>query len=275
MKQIFGILTVFFSIFFSAQTISGKIISQENEKPIPFARIGIEYENFGAIADENGNYSIDLTNIERSKNLTVQVAGFINFSKSIQSFINGNHTIYLNEKIVEIQEVILSPKRYIEKNWGTNAKTKKIQFGFKPARTKEDRSKEIGVEFKNNKKIKIQKINLNISELKTDKPLLLSFNIYSKKNGFPAESLLSENLSIELTEGSIKNGVFSYDLSKENVWINKEDFFVTFQVMNGFNGWLYLSGALMKTFIYRNYYGPWERLTIAQPSINIDVKIEK
>ena len=61
MKQIFGILTLLFYGIFTAQTINGKIISRENNEPIPYARIGIENENFGAIADENGNYSIDLT----------------------------------------------------------------------------------------------------------------------------------------------------------------------------------------------------------------------
>jgi hypothetical protein len=90
--------------------------------------------------------------------LTVQIGGFINFSQSIQNFIDGNHTISLTEKVVEIQEVILNPKKYYEKNWGTNAKTTKVQFGFNPARSKEDKSKEFGVNFSNNKKVKLQKL---------------------------------------------------------------------------------------------------------------------
>ncbi|MDR7757446.1 carboxypeptidase-like regulatory domain-containing protein, partial [Riemerella anatipestifer] len=275
MKQIFGILVSLFYGIFTAQTISGKIISKENNEPIPFARIGIENENFGAIADENGNYSIDLTNVDRNKNLTVQIGGFVNFSQSIQKIINGNHTIFLNEKVVGIHEVFLNPKKYYEKNWGTNAKTKKIQFGFNPARSKEDKSKEFGLAFNNNKKVKLQKINLNIVNLKTDKPLLMSFNVYSKKDGFPDKSLLNENLTVELTEDKIKDGIFSFDVSDKNVWINKQDFFVTVQVMNGFDGWIYLSGAMFKTVYYRNFYGPWLKKTIAQPALNIDVKIEK
>ncbi|WPC10574.1 carboxypeptidase-like regulatory domain-containing protein [Riemerella anatipestifer] len=115
MKQIFGILVSLFYGIFTAQTISGKIISKENNEPIPFARIGIENENFGAIADENGNYSIDLTNVDRNKNLTVQIGGFVNFSQSIQKIINGNHTIFLNEKVVGIQEVFLNPKNIMKK----------------------------------------------------------------------------------------------------------------------------------------------------------------
>ncbi|WPC10575.1 hypothetical protein LEQ04_07435 [Riemerella anatipestifer] len=72
--------------------------------------------------------------------------------------------------------------------------------------------------------MKLQKINLNIVNLKTDKPLLMSFNVYSKKDGFPDKSLLNENLTVELTEDKIKDGIFSFDVSDKNVWINKQDF---------------------------------------------------
>ena len=118
MKQIFGIFTILLYGILNAQTINGKIISKENNEPIPFARIGIENENFGAIADEKGNYSIDLTNVDQNKNITVQVGGFENFSQSVQNFISGNHIISLNEKVVDIQEVKLNPKRYSEKKLG-------------------------------------------------------------------------------------------------------------------------------------------------------------
>lgn len=143
MSKLFKFLAIIFCGILNAQTINGKIISKENNSAIPFARIGIENENFGAIADEKGNYSIDLTNVDQNKNITVQVGGFENFSQSVQNFISGNHIISLNEKVVDIQEVKLNPKRYSEKNWGTNAKTKKVQFGFNPARTKEDKSKNL------------------------------------------------------------------------------------------------------------------------------------
>lgn len=128
MKQIFGIFTILLSGILNAQTINGKIISKENNETIPFARIGIENENFGAIADENGNYSIDLTNIDRNKNLTIQIGGFINFSQSIQNFINGNHTISLTEKVVEIQEVILNPKNIMKKIGGQMQKLQKFNL---------------------------------------------------------------------------------------------------------------------------------------------------
>lgn len=271
-------IPIFFFIFgiINSQIINGKIISKENNEPIPYAKIGINNENIGSSADENGNFSIDLTNVSRNNFIIVEYGGYQSFKDKVENFINSkNHTITLQEKIFNIQEVLINPKKYINKNWGTNAKSKKVLFGFNPARSKEDKSKEFGVLFSNSKKIKIDKINLNIVDIKTDLPILLNFNIYSKDDKFPGQSLANKTLSVILNKDKIIDETFTFDISDENIWINKQDFFVTVQAMNGFDGWLYLSGALLKSVYYRNFYGPWTKLTVAGPAINIDVKIEK
>ena len=276
MKTLFSLIFLLIFSFINSQIINGKIISNENKKPIPYAKIGIENENLGSISDEDGNFSIDLTNVSRNNFLVVEYGGYEIFKDNVDKFINSqNYTITLHENIINIQEVIINPKKYINKNWGTNAKSKKIQFGFNPASTKEDKSKEFGVLFSNSKKIKIDKINLNIVDIKTDVPIQLNFNIYSKNNKFPGELLATETLSVILTKDKILNETFTFDISDKNIWINKQDFFVTVQVMNSFDGWIYLSGALLKTLYYRNFYGPWNKLTVAGPALNIDVKFEK
>ena len=87
MKQIFGIFTILLYGILNAQTINGKIISKENNEPIPFARIGIENENFGAIADEYGNFSIDLTNVSRNNFIIVEYGGYQSFKDKVENFI--------------------------------------------------------------------------------------------------------------------------------------------------------------------------------------------
>jgi len=276
MKSKFIYFLFLFSTIINAQIINGKIISNETKQSIPFAKIGVDNEIIGAIADENGNYSIDLTNISKDNFIIVEYGGYQTFKSKIDDFINSkNHIIPLKEKVHTIEEVVINPKKYLNKNWGTNAKSKKILFGFNPARTKEDKSKEFGVLFTNSKKVKIDKINLNIVDIKTDKPIVLDFNIYSRDGKFPSQSIINQKLSIVLTKEKIINNTFTFDISDLNIWVDKQDFFISVQVMNGFDGWLYLSGALMKSVYYRNFYGPWTKLTVAGPAINIDVKVEK
>lgn len=114
-----------------------------------------------------------------------------------------------------------------------------------------------------------------MAELKADQPLQLSFNVYSKKDNLPYESIITETLTTSLTNAEIKNGVFTFDLSDRNVWVEKEDFFVSMQVLNYFGGYLFLSGSFFHTVYKRDFYSKWDKITIAEPSINIDVKILK
>ncbi len=276
MKTKFILFFLFAFSIINSQIISGKIISDENNQAIPFARIGVQEENIGAIADENGNYKIDLSNIDKSKKITVQLGGYISFEQKIQDFINlNNHNIILKEKVSEITEVILNPKTYENKNFGVNAKAKKMVFGFSSNESNENLYREFAILFSNKKKLKIEKINLNIAVFKTDKPIVLNFNIYSLKDKQPGESILSENLTVELTADKIKDGTFSFDLSDKSIWINKEDFFVSAQIMSGFKGDFGFNAALFKTVYVRTFYNKWEKITIASPAINVDVKIEK
>lgn len=260
---------------FNSQIINGKVISKENNQPIPFAKIGVENENHGATANEYGNYTIDLTNVNREKSIIVEISGYKKYAENIDKFINAkNYDIILEDKYIEIPEVIISPKKYIDKNWGINSKNKNINFGFNPSKSK-DYSLEFGTFFTNKKKVKIEKINLNLNEYKLEKPLVVKFNIYSSENGLPKNSLTNEDLVVSVKKDMIVDRTFSFDVSEKHLNIANQDFFVTIQILDGEDNWIYISGALFKTIYYRKYYGKWTKSTQAGPAINIDVKVEK
>ncbi|UOE40062.1 carboxypeptidase-like regulatory domain-containing protein [Chryseobacterium suipulveris] len=272
---------IFFSLFIfgfsNSQIISGKIVSNDNNQAIPFARIGIENENVGAIADDNGNYKIDLSNVDRNKVLTVQLGGYESFSNKVYDFINAkNHDIILKEKISNIAEVKLTPKTFENKNWGINTKAKKLGFWFNSNNSSNGNWKdEVAISFSNNKKVKIEKINLNINQFETDKPVLLNFNIYSKEDRRPGKSILSEVLTVEVTKDQIIDNTFTFDISDKSIWVDKEDFYVSAQIVSGFKGKIGFSAALLGAVYMRSYYDKWEKIPVAAPAINIDVKVEK
>ncbi|UZT98782.1 carboxypeptidase-like regulatory domain-containing protein [Chryseobacterium fluminis] len=269
--------SLFIGVFLSAQTITGKVLSQYDNSPVPYARIGIGSEENGAIADENGNYKLDLSNINKDLNLNVHVGGFEKFSVSINSFLqNSSHNILLNEKIRDIAEVVITPKQFKDKHWGVDSKSKKILFATYPERKKEkeEQSRELAIKFSNNKKVKIQKINLNISDFQTDVPVRLRINVYDEKNGIPNQSVLYKDITGIVTRDSIVNNTFTLDVSDDDIYVNS-NFFVSIQFMNFFKGHIFISGAFFKTVFKRKYYGSWEKSTIASPAINIYVKVEK
>lgn len=277
MKTKFTLLFLWIFSFANSQVISGKILSSENNQVIPYARIGVEEENIGAVADENGIYKIDLTNMDKAKKITVQLGGYISYEQNIQDFINSNnHNILLKEKVNEIAEVVLSPKSYENKNWGINTKAKKAGFWYSSNGGSEaNMLQEVAIFFSNRKKVKLEKINVNINQFTTDKPVVLNFNIYSNENNRPGQSILSENLSVKLTEDQIKDGTFTYDVSDKSIWIDKESFYVSVKIMSGFKGKIGLSAALLSTVYLRSYYDKWQKIPVGAPAINVDVKIAK
>lgn len=268
---------IFLGIFCNAQVITGKILSRYDNTPVPYAKIGIGNEENGTIADENGSYTLDLSTVNKDLNLVVEVGGFDQFTIPIKNFLqNSSHTILLKEKVKDIATVDITPKKYKDKHWGVDSKSKKILFATYPERKKdkEEQSLELAIKFSNKKKAKIQKINLNIADFETDVPVELRVNVYDNKNGIPGQSVLYKDITTVITKNSIVENTFSLDVSDEDIYVN-DDFFVSIQFMNYFKGHIFISGALFKNVFRRKYYGNWEKTSLASPAINIDVKVEK
>lgn len=272
----FNFLFVFFIfVTFQAQIISGTVLSKEDNKAIPYVKIGVEKEKIGTISNEKGEFSIDLSSINSNKNIKIEVSGFEPYSQNVEDFIKTNpQKIFLSEKVQSIKEVKLVPKKLVDKNWGINTKNKSISYSVNPKLNKESFLGETALEFSTKKKAKIKTINLNISQFNSDKPVLMKYTVYNEENGLPGKSLLEEEINIELTSDQIKDGVFSLDVNDQNIWV-KGKFFVGIQFLKDFDGNIKISAALFKTGYLRQFYGDWEKVSIAAPAINIDVKVDK
>jgi len=265
-----------FAVFsIRAQVISGTVLSKEENTPIPYVKVGVEKESLGMITDENGRFSIDLSTVNTSAKVKIEVAGYETYTKTVQEFAkHNNQKIFLKEKFKNIQEVTIVPKKLVDKNWGVNTKTKSVMYSVNPEINKENFLGETALEFKTNKKAKIKNINLNIAKFTSDKPVLLRYSIYSEKNGFPDKNILEEEITVELTENMIKDGTFTLDVNDRNIWVQGK-FFVGIQFLKEFEGRILISAALFRTGFLRVFYGDWKKMTIAAPAINIDVKVDK
>ena len=277
MKKIIILLTfLIFTINYS-QIVSGKIIDN-NGNAISNARIGIENTELGDISDEEGNFKIDFTNVDKDKDLKVFVSEFLPFTSKISDFVNSNHKIVLTEKVINIEPIVINPKKYKLKNFGTATKSKVAYCGYN-SENKNRLYQEYAIKIPNKKHLKIKKINVNISLFEVDDSATLIFDIQNSKNGFPDDlkSLTNETLKLKITKNDILNNTVSLDVNEMNIWTN-EDFFVLVRVEENLKGKLYFSGnifAFSKDTYFRNYYGEWKKFSTGEPSINVDVQIEK
>lgn len=274
MKKINFILALFAILSFHAQTISGTVISKDDNHPIPYVKIGIVNSNYGIQADENGKFQIKLNDISKDKELIVAVAGYKQFRSSVEDFVKTNpHNIYLYEKVTNIQEVVMAPKNYKDKNLGVNSKSKSIMFT--PNMEKGNSVvEETAVEFSSNKKLKITKINMNFSRFESTTPIKVRYTIYDEKDGKPNNLILSKDIIATINKDDLDDFTYSLDVTNEKIWLDGK-FFVGIQFIGQSNGKVALSGALFRSGYYRSFYGNWEKIGMAAPAINIDVKVQK
>ncbi len=274
MKKINILFALFVCVISQAQTISGTVISKDDNQPVPYAKIGIVNNNYGIQADENGKFQIKLDDISKDKELIVAVAGYKQFRSSVEDFVKHNpHNIYLYEKVTNIQEVVITPQNYKEKNLGINSKSKSMMFT--PNMEKGNSVvEETAVEFNSKKRLKINKINMNFSRFESTTPIKVRYTVYDEKDGKPNNLILSKDIIATISKDNLQDWTFSIDVSKESIWLQGK-FFVGIQFIGQSNGKVALSGALFRSGYYRSFYGNWEKIGIAAPAINIDVKVKK
>ncbi|AZA80655.1 hypothetical protein C1637_12515 [Chryseobacterium lactis] len=260
---------------FNGQVISGTIISKNESQPIPYVKIGVEKKTSGTISDGNGNFSIDLSDIDPLQKVKIEVPGYEVYEETVRDFKTHHlQKIFLNEKTKNIKEIAIKPKKLVDKNWGVNTKTKNVLYSVNPELNKDNFLGETALEFNAKKRSKIRNINLNIARYTSTEPVLMRYSIYSEKDGFPDKNILDEEITVRLTEDMIKDGTYTLDVNDHNIWI-KGKFFVGIQFLKEFNGNIKISAALFKTGFIREFYGDWKKMTIAAPAINIDVKMDK
>ena len=275
MKKLNFLFIIFLSAIIQAQTISGTIVSKEDQQLIPYAKIGVENEATGTFSDDNGAFSIDLSSSDSQNNVVIAVPGYEIFTEKVQKFKQQNaKQILLQEKTKLIETVAINPKKLIDKNWGVNTKTKSVTYNVNPELNKENFLGETALEFNTKKRAKIKNINLNIAEFNSEKPVILRYTIYNDEKNRPGKSLLEEEITIELTQDKIRDGVFTLDVNDQNIWVQGK-FYVGIQFVKEFEGNIAISAALFRTGYMRQFYGKWDKVSIAAPAINIDVKVEK
>lgn len=274
MKKLNFLVALFICIISHAQLISGTVLSKDDNKPIPYAKIGILNSNYGVQADENGKFQIQLEKVSKDKELIVVVGGYKQFRSTVEEFVKNNpHNIYLYEKVTNIQEVVMTPQNYKEKNIGVNSKSKSMMFT--PNMEKGNSVvEETAVEFSSNKRLKINKINMNFSRFESTSPIKVRYTIYDEKDGKPNNLILENDIIATIGKENLKDSTFSLDVSKESIWLDGK-FFVGIQFIGQSNGKVALSGALFRSGYYRSFYGNWEKIGMAAPAINIDVKVKK
>jgi hypothetical protein len=281
----FRILMFFlFANFSLFSQIKGKVVDDKNQ-PIPFVNIWVENENIGTTSEENGEFSIQLS--DKNKNLIFSALGF---EKQIVK-VADNLQVVLKSSEIQLDEVVVI-KKFATKEIEIGKVKDKVLQAF-------DNGPKIYIKYfpylpKYNKTKFINRVSVYTDSKIEDASIKIHF-YKMDNNGFPGEELLKKDFIVSVKKGTIKN---TFSLENFNLIMPKEGVFVGFEklliqknkiektvvnpVTNISKAQISYAPLLMiyrieKSFTFNFSAGKWnkepnefgEKLMISEPAINL------
>jgi len=289
MRKTFTYVLLFLGIMSFSQIIKGKVISGEDGSAVSFAKVGIENVPIGTMTNKTGDFSLDVTGLEKKHRIKIEAAGYNTFAKEISDVSReAPEQILLMPRITEIAEVTVVAKNYKNEKLGSTSKNKRPNIRFASGNPETANNKftdkqpktfqypEIAILIDAKKRSKITKINMNLAMFELPNPVLSRFIIYSEKNGVPDQIINSEDLLFTLDKESIKSNVFTLEVTNQNIWVEGK-IFVSYQILDPtFSGEFKISMGFFGTGMLRMFVEHWKKLSAGiAPAINIDVKTEQ
>ncbi len=180
-------------------SVSGQLLVQGSNEPIPFAHIGIKGKNLGTISRLDGSFTVDLSKASSTDSLVFSALGY-RAKGFVVSELRENMDVYLEESIILLDEVVVSRK---------GKKSKVEKFGrYKPTKTTRGQNGlmdfgfggEQGIRIANEKTYFMEEISFHMRFNSVDS-ILFRINIYEVDNALPGRSLLNKNLFVTSKKG--------------------------------------------------------------------------
>lgn len=240
-------------------TLSGKIVNSSHQAGIPYVNIGIPNKNLGTVSDEVGNFEMEVGDSFLNDTISISSLGFETIDIPVFQFkdlLINDGKIALNEKPIELNEVVLSNRAIKEKVVGNTTTAKKTRVGFRGASLGHEVGMKVNV--KKGTPMQMRKFRVNVLS-NTSQTAKFRLNFYDIKEGLPGEKIVRQNIifSIDLTDG-----MFTLDLDDYNVVID-QDFYFTLELIEdlGHNDEVFFSANLLgKAIVYRETsQAAWEK----------------
>jgi len=269
MRLISAIILFSFSYAYG-QEQTGFVLNAKDNKPVEYVNIGIIGKGIGTTSDTDGRFDIDIDNQYNNDSIRFSCIGFKPYTLKVSDFKQVKDLIIrLDEKIYDLNEVIISPRKYKLMILGYTTHTKAIQAGFEENLL----GYECGVCLKVKKSAKLNKINLNVARCSYD-TIFYRINIYKVISKMNFENVLTKPVYFTLSKDKIKDEI-SIDVSKENIQVDG-DFLVTIEHIKGLGkGSLMFSGSFPGKVYYRKTsQANWETAPVGI-SLNVEANVEQ
>ena len=220
MKILVIILLLSLTINSPSQSING-IVTDKNTNPIPFVSIGIINHNYGTIAGDSGNFSLDLKRMNPDDTVKFSSVGYKS-KDFLVSKIEGNKymSVRLEENVYQIGEVQIRPFRKKPIEFGQRKIHKEGGFGFGGF----GEGCEVANLFLNSRSTWLKELQFHLTFSNYDS-ILFRINVYSILDSLP---YLIINQSPIFVKTKIKNGWIKKDIGNFDL-IMEDDFVISIE----------------------------------------------
>lgn len=215
MKKYFLTALFLLSVVGSAQ-IKGIVRDSISGQPVPFVMISVEHENSGSSSEEDGTFSIRIS--EKSRRLVFYALGFEQKTVALAEA----SAVRLKPSPVQIEEVVVSDRR----------QTRQLEIGKSANRVSEafEQAPRIDLKFFPNlpeyQKTKYLKQVCLVTDSKMDEATF-KIHLYSvDDNGYPGKELLEKDWVVSVGKGVLKT---KFNVAKFNLAMPKSGIFVGFE----------------------------------------------
>lgn len=203
------------------KTIRGTIISARSGNPVEYAALQVMATSRGTIADEQGNFVMEIDEKIKEGTLKIQALGFQGVSYKIDYLAKFNHhTIYLQPDTFTIPQVEINSPRARQVEMGNKFSL------FKNSMYMDTHGQQTALFIPNDENVKgkIKKVNYYLSrEGNTNAPFRIRVYGLDTASGGPGVDLLPEILVVKPGAGK---GWFTVDIDRYNIRFPENGIFI-------------------------------------------------
>lgn len=256
-----------------SQTYTGWIKDSATNEPLEFVNIGIIGRNIGTVSSNAGYYTINIDNdIYDNDTIKFSFIGYTPLSINVSDYKSqASKDILLNQKSIDLDEIIVQPLNTEEKILGNKYKGKKIQGGFR----ENDKGFECGVLLKIKKRALLKEFICNIAECTYDS-IFYRLNIYKDYGNNSFVNILQKPIYIHKKINN-KLTTLTVDLSPYNITVEGNTLVTLEHVSDMGEGKLLFSGGIAggsTCYFRKKSQSYWEKIPI-KLSFSVKAQVEK
>ena len=194
--------------------LSGYIQDLKTNIKLPYVNIGVLNKDIGTVSDREGSFDFHLTESNANDTIRISMIGYKPKILKVDNLLNrkGKIEINLEEEISELNEVVVTAKKWKNKVLGNKTKSSFIGHLF----YYEQLGKEMGIKMNVGRKpTYVDDFNFHISYNRFSAKSFFRLNMYKMVNGKPSENILKSNIIIPVEPkqtGMISTSLKEYDI---------------------------------------------------------------